>query len=162
MATIQCPKCGEFIPEGSKFCPQCGAQASAENVRTQSESRHADSSDAMKKRVQYFLVENRQKLPRNRFNDIREELLALNERQMENVEYIAFKDPSIMLLISVFAGYLGVDRFMLGDTTNGIFKLLLTCCCGVGVIWWLIDLFKVTDMTINYNYKLLRETLTFA
>lgn len=168
-----CPKCGASIGDkvickdcnteysaDANICPQCGCPNPAKTQ--QSSQTQNEPSEAIKKRVQRFLIENRQKFQRYRVNEIRNELLQLSEEQLENVEYLPFKDPSIMLLISVFVGSLGVDRFVLGDTSHGIFKLLLTLCCGVGFIWWIIDLFKINEMTYDYNYKLLKETISFG
>ena len=119
-------------------------------------------SEERKKRVQRFLVENRQKLPQSKFNEIREILSNLTDEQWETIEYVTFKDPTTMLVLSILVGEFGVDRFVLGDTTNGALKLLLTLCCGVGLIWWVIDIFQVNRLTLDYNYKLLRETLSFV
>ncbi len=44
------------------------------------------------------------------------------------------------LLISVFVGELGVDRFMMGHVGLGILKLITLGGCGV---WWLIDLILI-------------------
>lgn len=33
---------------------------------------------------------------------------------------LEYKDPTTMLLISIFLGSIGVDRFMLGDTGMGV------------------------------------------
>jgi TM2 domain-containing membrane protein YozV len=57
------------------------------------------------------------------------------------------KDWLVALLLSIFLGSLGIDRFYLGYIGLGIFKLLT--CGGLGV-WWLIDLIllatgKMTD-----------------
>lgn len=57
------------------------------------------------------------------------------------------KEWIVALLLSIFLGSLGIDRFYLGYTGLGILKLLT--CGGVGV-WWLIDLIliamgKMTD-----------------
>lgn len=41
------------------------------------------------------------------------------------------KDPNTVLLVSIFLGVLGIDRFMIGDTGMGILKLLTCGCCGV-------------------------------
>ncbi len=60
------------------------------------------------------------------------------------------KDPTISLLISIFAGTLGVDRFLLNDIGLGVGKLLTGGGCG---IWWLIDLFLIMDATKQKNYE---------
>ena len=119
-------------------------------------------SENADKRVQRFLVENRKNLPQKRMEEIRQMLTGLNNEQWDNVEYIVFKDPTLMLVISVLIGEFGVDRFMLGDVKNGAIKLLLTIFCLVGLIWWIIDIFKVNEMTLDYNYRLLKDTLKYV
>jgi len=44
------------------------------------------------------------------------------------------------LLISLFVGSLGIDRFYLGYTGLGVVKLITLGGCG---IWWLIDLIRI-------------------
>jgi TM2 domain-containing membrane protein YozV len=50
------------------------------------------------------------------------------------------KDWTITLLLSIFLGTLGIDRFYLGYTTLGIVKLITLGGCG---IWWLYDLIMI-------------------
>ena len=47
------------------------------------------------------------------------------------------KDWLTATLLSVFVGWLGVDRFYIGQTTLGILKLITLGGCG---IWYLIDI----------------------
>jgi len=50
------------------------------------------------------------------------------------------------LLLSVFLGGLGVDRFYLGYTVLGIVKLLTGGGCG---IWWLIDVILIATKKLK-------------
>ena len=50
------------------------------------------------------------------------------------------KDWLTTLLLSLFAGFLGIDRFYMGYTGLGILKL---CTCGGAGIWALIDLILI-------------------
>ena len=57
------------------------------------------------------------------------------------------------LLLSIFVGALGVDRFYTGQVGLGIGKLLVTIfTCGyAGWIWWLIDVISIA--TGSYRDK---------
>ena len=50
------------------------------------------------------------------------------------------KSPTTALLLSIFLGGLGVDRFYLGRVGLGLGKLLTAGGFGV---WWLIDIFLI-------------------
>ena len=50
------------------------------------------------------------------------------------------KEYIIALLFSIFLGYLGIDRFYMGQVGMGIGKLLTGGGCGV---WWLIDVILI-------------------
>lgn len=50
------------------------------------------------------------------------------------------KNWLVALLLSIFVGTLGVDRFYLGKIGTGIFKLITGG--GLG-LWWLIDLIMI-------------------
>ena len=50
------------------------------------------------------------------------------------------KSQTIALILSIFVGWLGVDRFYLGYIGLGILKLITIGGCG---IWWLIDLILI-------------------
>ena len=46
----------------------------------------------------------------------------------------------LTLILSIFFGQLGVDRFMMGQVGLGILKLITLGGCGV---WWLIDVILI-------------------
>lgn len=50
------------------------------------------------------------------------------------------KSFMVALLLSIFVGTLGIDRFYLGYTGLGILKLVTAGGCG---IWWLVDLILI-------------------
>ena len=56
------------------------------------------------------------------------------------------KEYVIALLFSNFLGYLGIDRFYLGQVGMGIGKLLTGGGCGV---WWLIDVILIATRSSN-------------
>jgi TM2 domain-containing membrane protein YozV len=104
--------------------------------------------DAQK--VDMYIMANQKYFPAERMMFIREKLLAADENRFAMISTIEMKDPTTMLLISIFLGSLGVDRFMLGDTGMGILKLLTAGCCGVLTI---IDWFSISKKTRELNFN---------
>lgn len=66
------------------------------------------------------------------------------------------KDPTTALILSLFGGCLGIDRFYIGDTGMGIGKLLTWGGC---YIWAIIDLFLIMDATRNKNYQIMMNAI---
>ena len=82
--------------------------------------------------------------------DLRNRMLQLPEGSNATFFSSDLKDPTTALLISLFAGGLGVDRFYIGDVGLGVGKLLTGGGCG---IWAIIDLFLIMDATREKNYQ---------
>ncbi len=53
------------------------------------------------------------------------------------------QDKIVMILVCFFLGGLGIHNFMMGETKKGVFKIIMSCCCGIGGILALIDLIKL-------------------
>jgi TM2 domain-containing membrane protein YozV len=61
----------------------------------------------------------------------------------------------VTLLLSIFLGSFGIDRFYLGYIGLGIAKLLTAGGCG---IWWLIDLiFIITGKMVDAEGQPLKK-----
>ncbi len=99
--------------------------------------------------VQTYLTTNSKFFPEIRINEIKNRLSNLTQEQFEKTQIIPLKDPVLMLIVSLFAGSLGIDRFMLGETGLGVVKLLTAGGCG---IWTIIDWFTISKKTKDLNY----------
>ena len=69
-----------------------------------------------------------------------------------SIKMAQFKDPTMALILSALVGSLGIDRFYIGDVGLGVGKLLT---CGGAYIWWLIDIFMISDATKRKNLEML-------
>lgn len=56
------------------------------------------------------------------------------------------KQKTTALIISIFLGELGIDRFYLGYTGLGILKLITVGGFG---IWWLVDVIKIATGSLK-------------
>ncbi len=107
-------------------------------------------------KIDMFFVANGKKLPADKAIIIREKMVQAEDSRYVTLSSVELKDPTIMLLISIFLGELGVDRFMIGDIGMGILKLLTGGLCG---ILWLIDVICISKKTKDYNYNELMKIL---
>ena len=103
-----------------------------------------------KEKVDMYLMSNQKYFPAEKIVFLREKLYAMEESKFMMISVIELKDPTTFLLISLFLGSLGVDRFMLKETGMGVLKLLTCGCCGVLTI---IDWFSVQKKTKEMNFN---------
>ena len=109
--------------------------------------------------VQQYIIENAKFFPEDSINELRARLSRLSQNQFNAIQGIQLKDPMIMLLLSLFLGSSGIDRFLLKEIGLGIIKLLTAGGCG---IWTIVDWFLVMNRTREFNYKLVFDSLTIG
>ncbi len=101
-------------------------------------------------KVDMFIATMGENFPSEKLGLIREQLLKLDDNKLVVFQSIDYKKPTTVLLLAIFLGGWGIDRFMLGDSGLGVVKILT---CGGAGIWALIDIFTASNRTKEYNYK---------
>ena len=107
-------------------------------------------------KVDMFIMSNGKFLEGHQMNMIRERLLDLDDSKWAMLSTIQFKDPTTLLIVSLLAGGLGIDRFMLGDSGLGVGKLLT--CGGLG-IWTIVDWFQIQKSTREKKLQKIQQFL---
>ena len=106
--------------------------------------------------VQQYIMANAKFFTEDSINELKARLSKLSQNQFNAIQGIQLKDPMIMLLLSLFLGSWGIDRFLLKEIGLGIIKLLTAGGCG---IWTIVDWFLVMNRTREFNYKLVSNSL---
>lgn len=102
-------------------------------------------------KIDMFIMTNQKYFPAEKIMYLKDKLRTMDEEKFSLISTIDFKDPTTILLVSIFLGVLGIDRFMIGDVGVGILKLLTGGLCGILMIvdWFCISK-KVKE--INFNH----------
>lgn len=103
-----------------------------------------------KQKVDMFIMSNQKYFPAEKIMFLKEKLYRIDETKFSMVSCMDFKEPTTILLVSLFLGSLGIDRFMLKDTGMGVLKLLTGGCCGILTI---IDWFSVQNRAKEKNFN---------
>lgn len=107
-------------------------------------------------KVDMFIASKSNYLPQESLPLLREKLLELDESKYVLLQSVDFKDPTIMLIVSLLVGNLGIDRFMLEDIGMGVLKLLTG---GVFGILTIIDWCTIMNKTKQHNLNKLMAIL---
>lgn len=107
-------------------------------------------------KVDMYLMANAKYFQSHHLNYIREQLLKADDSKWMMIQTVELKDPTTILIVSLLAGILGIDRFLIGDTGLGVAKLLT---CGGLYIWAIVDLFLIMDATRQKNMEKLQMVL---
>lgn len=101
-------------------------------------------------KIDMFIMTNQKYFPEEKLMYLKDKLRTIDEQKFSLVSTIEFKNPTTILLISLFLGAFGIDRFMIGDTGIGILKLLTLGACGILTI---VDWFTVSKKTKDVNFN---------
>ena len=101
-------------------------------------------------KIEMFIASMGNKFPSEKLMLMRNQLEKVEDQKLMVIQSIDYKDATTLLIVSLFLGPLGVDRFMLGQTGLGVAKLLT--CGGMG-IWTIIDWITVMGRTREMNYQ---------
>jgi hypothetical protein len=109
-------------------------------------------------KIDMFLLSHAKYFPSESILMLRAHLEKADDSKFISLQSINYRDPTLMLIISLFVGHIGVDRFMLGETGLGVAKLLT--CGGLG-IWTIVDWFIIMQHTREINLMSLMQQLSY-
>ncbi len=107
-------------------------------------------------KVDMYIMGNSKYFPAEKIFYLKEKLASCDESKFALASTIELKDPTTMLIISLFLGSLGIDRFMVGDTGMGVLKLLTGGLCGILTI---IDWFSISKKAKEVNFNKVMQLL---
>lgn len=101
-------------------------------------------------KIDMYIMTNQKYFPEGKIVYLKDKLRTMDDEKFSLISTIEMKDPTTILLVSIFLGALGIDRFMIGDTGMGILKLLTGGCCGILA---LVDWFTISKKTKELNFN---------
>ena len=101
-----------------------------------------------KSKIDLYLTTNAKYFEPTAIPIVRQKMENASEDTLLTLQATELKDPTTVLLVSIFLGALGIDRFMIGDTGMGVLKLLTGGLCGILTI---IDWFTISKKTKQLN-----------
>ena len=105
-----------------------------------------------------FLSANTANFPSEQLPSLRQRLSQLDDSQANQVIAAAnIKNPTTALILSIFLGTLGVDRFYIGHIGLGVAKLLLAWL--TFGIWTIVDWFLIINATKKANLVAINNAL---
>lgn len=107
-------------------------------------------------RISQYLMINADMFPQEKIPLLKMRLESASDSKIDMLPAIALKSPTVNLVLSLFVGGFGVDRFFLEDIGLGVLKLLTAGGCG---IWAIIDWFTAMKRTREYNFDKIMKIL---
>lgn len=100
--------------------------------------------------VDQYLAVNSKYFAPDKMEFLRQKLLVATEDQFMRVTYLSYKDPFLILMMSIFLGGWGVDRFLMDDVVMGLVKIFTACLCG---ILWIYDIVTMSGKAKEMNFN---------
>jgi len=101
-------------------------------------------------KIELFFATQASKFHPEHLSVMRNYLEKMDDEKFFRLQTMQFKDPTLLLVLSILVGHFGVDRFLLDQTGIGVAKLLT--CGGLGV-WTIVDWFLIMGLTRDYNFN---------
>ncbi len=101
-------------------------------------------------KINMYLLANQKYFPEEKIVFLKKKLEEADEEKLELISAVSLKDPTVIMIVSILCGPLGVDRFLIGDIGMGVLKLLTLGCCGIlAIVDWFTTHKKAKE--INFN-----------
>lgn len=118
-----------------------------------------DGNTINSSKINQWVALNKRYFTNKQLRALRDRLSQIDDEAFRMLMAQDYKKPSTALILSLFFGYLGVDRFYIGDIGLGVAKLITMGGFGV---WTVIDWFLISNATRGNNYEELLNYLIFV
>ena len=139
------------LEELKKFFPI--VDSSSKVIKKQEEKQ---TNKTAEQRADMYIASKSKYFQSFQLSQIREKIAIMNDSKFNMLQSVPLKDPQTSLILSLFVGVYGVDRFYIGDTGIGVGKLLT---CGGLFVWTIIDWFQIQSATRNNNFQKIQPFL---
>lgn len=108
-------------------------------------------------KVASLLEQFKSDIPENKVLVLRRMLENASDDCFESVSSLKLKSPTVTLILSIFLGWCGADRFYVGDIGLGVCKLLFGWL--TGLLWPFIDIFCSFKKAKERNFNQLTTAI---
>lgn len=115
-----------------------------------------NNTDDKKQVITQFLQTNGKMFSNSDLIEVKKQLESLTPEQIKSLSAVEYLDPNINLIVSIVAGGLGADRFLIGQTEYAVLKLVTI---GGFFVWTVVDWFQIKDLTKKSNMDKFNENL---
>lgn len=107
-------------------------------------------------KIATIMAQVREYIPEEKKMELQQRLSVMPDEAGMVISEVNFKSSTTTLILSIFLGDLGIDRFYVGDIGLGVLKLLTVGLFGV---WGFIDIFLCYKKAKKKNYETILECL---